>query len=457
MKSKWKSILIIFVFSIFIMIIGGITGFYTMGHDTDFHLANIKVISEELSFGKLLVQEPLKLIANDFGYGTRFFYPPLPHLLGAYIVKALTIFGINNAALGMKIIEWVCFLLSGITFFYLANKIFKSEKIGMLLSLFYMSAPYHIMQVFIRGAFSEMFIPIAIPLIILGLLYLTEKKYKHFLISFVAGYVIAIYSHMAMTIYFTLMILVTFFIIYFKQIFNKKNILYLLLACILILLLTISFWGPLLEFKINGDYRIFVPYLLTGKGDLRYSTLRPDELLPFSDMHAKYLVFHLQMFVTIMIFAGVFLIFKRKLWKEKIYVFLTIFTILAVIMVTPIFPWKYTPSILQTLQFPWRLALYFAFTGILFSGVFIKQFEGKKYFNIICYVFIGLALLSSFYYTGHLDKDDIDLNDIDYSKGLGNEAEYLPAKMPNNRKYLSDRTNDIIIKSGRRKYKYYLK
>ncbi len=185
MRSNWKYLLIIVCFSIFIMIIGGVTGFYTMGHDTDFHLANISVIASNLSFEKFLVQEPLDLIANDFGYGTRFFYPPIPHLAAAYISKALSLFGIENIAIGMKITEWLCFLFSGITFFYLTDKIFKNKKIATLLSLFYMSAPYHIMQVFIRGAFSEMFIPIAIPLIILGLIYLIDKDYKHFLIAFV--------------------------------------------------------------------------------------------------------------------------------------------------------------------------------------------------------------------------------------------------------------------------------
>ena len=64
------------------------------------------------------------------------------------------------------------------------------------------------------------------------------------------GYVLAIYSHIAMTIYFTLMILVTFFIIYFKQIFTKRNILYLLLGSSLILLLTAAFWMPLMEMKL---------------------------------------------------------------------------------------------------------------------------------------------------------------------------------------------------------------
>lgn len=120
-----------------------------------------------------------------FGYGTRFFYPPLPHLAAAYIIKFLGLFGIGYITFGMRITQWICFFASGITFFYLSLKIFKNEKTATLLSIFYMVAPYHISQVFIREAFSEMFIPIAIPLILLGLLYLCENDYKKFLFCFI--------------------------------------------------------------------------------------------------------------------------------------------------------------------------------------------------------------------------------------------------------------------------------
>lgn len=131
-----------------------------------------------------------------------------------------------------------------------------------------MTAPYHLAQIFVRDSFSEMFIPIAIPLIILGLLYLKEKRYKLFFLYFVGGYTLAIYSHLAMTIYFTLILIVSFFTIYFKEMFTKKNILYLVSASVIILLLTASFWLPMLEIKLKGSYGVFMPYYMTGKGDL---------------------------------------------------------------------------------------------------------------------------------------------------------------------------------------------
>lgn len=422
---------------------------YIKGHDTDFHLSNITAIVDMLSWDNLTVQEPLKYVGNNFGYGTRFFYPPLPHLTAAYITKILTVFNIDNVAIGMRITQWLTLFASGITFYLLSIKLFKSKKISMLLSLFYMTAPYHLAEIFVRDAFSEMFIPIAIPLIILGLLYLVEKNYKLFFTCFISGYTIAIYSHLAMTIYFTLIFLVTFFIIYFKQIFTKKHILYLIFASIIILLLTASFWMPMLEIKIKGSYGVFMPYYMTSKGALRFSTISISELFAFNrEIDFHYIRFNLQLFVTILFFISIIFIFKKKMWKQKEWLFLLAFTILSSIMITSLFPWYYTPDILQTLQFPWRLALYIAFGVILISGIALKQVENKKYFNIIIGILLVLTLAGTYIYTDHLEESQIDINNINNEKCMGNQAEYLPEKAIKNKDYFDNRSNDIIIQSG---------
>ena len=448
MKKKIKYILTIFIFSIVIMLIDAHNG-YIKGHDTEFHLANITAIVDQLSWDNLTVQEPLKYVGNDLGYGTRFFYPPIPHLTAAYITKLLTIFNIDNVAIGMRITQWLTIFASGVTFYLLGEKIFKNKKIATLLSLFYMTAPYHLAEIFVRDAFSEMFIPIAIPLIILGLLYLIEKRYRLFFICFVGGYTIAIYSHLAMTIYFTLILLVTFFVVYAKQIFTKKNILYLILASVLTLLLTASFWMPMLEIKLKGSYGVFMPYFMTGKGDLRFSTISILELFAFNkEIDYNYVRYHLQLFVTIMFFISVFFIIKKKMWKEKLWIFLIVFTMLSAIMVTDVFPWYYTPDILQTLQFPWRLVIYISFGAIIISGICLKQIENKKYFHALCCGLLILTVIGTYVYTDHLDESQIDINNINNTKSMGNQAEYLPEKALKNREYFYNRSKDIIIQNG---------
>ena len=448
MKKRIKYIFAIFIFSIIIMLLDIQNG-YIGGHDTNFHLANITAIVDQISWDNLTVQEPLKYIGNDLGYGTRFFYPPIPHLTAAYITKILSIFNIGNVAIGMRITQWLTFFASGVTFYFLGEKIFKNKKIAMLLSIFYMTAPYHLAEVFVRDSFSEMFIPIAIPLIVLGLLYLIESKYRQFLICFVLGYTLALYSHLAMTIYFTLMILVTFFIVYFKQIFTKKNILYLTFASILVLLLTASFWMPMLEMKLKGSYGVFVPYYMTAKGALEDSAIPISELFAFNrDVNYEYIRYNLQLTVTILFFISLFIIIKKKLWKKKLWIFLVVFTFLSAIMVTNIFPWEYTPNILATLQFPWRLAIYIAFGAILISGIFLKRIEKKEYCNFISCELVLLTVLGTCIYIDHDAKPQVDITYINNPTSVGNQAEYLPEKALNNKGYFNTRTKDIIIISG---------
>ncbi len=448
MKKRIKYIMAIFIFSIIIMLIDVHNG-YIKGHDTDFHLATITAIVDQLSWDNLTVQEPLKYIANGLGYGTRFFYPPIPHLTAAYITKILSIFNIGNVAVGMRITQWITIFASGVTFYLLGEKIFKNKKIAMLLSLFYMTAPYHLAEIFVRDAFSEIFIPVAIPLIVQGLLYLIENNHKRFFLCFVGGYTLAIYSHLAMTIYFTLMLLVTFFVVYFKQIFTKKNILYLIKASGLILLLTSSFWMPLLEIKLKGSYGIFIPYYMTGKGGLKYSTISLSELFAFNrEIDFHFIRYNLQLFVTIMFFISIFLIIKKKLWKEKLWVFLLAFTILSVVMITDLFPWYYTPNILLALQFPWRLVIYIAIGAILITGICLKQIENKKWFNTICCILLLFTLVGTYVNIDHLEESQIDLNNINNAKCMGNEKEYLPEKALKNLDYFNNRNKDIIIESG---------
>ncbi len=437
--KKIPNIIIIFIFSLIIMF-PVMKQQYYKGHDTFFHVANINALQNQITLTNPLAKEPLAKIANDFGYGTRLFYPPLPHLTGAYLTKIF-----ENVKTGMKLTAWLTFFLSGISLFLLANKIFKNKKLSLLGACFYMTSPYHLSEIFIRDAFSEMFIPIAIPLIILGLLELIDRNYSKFYLYFVLGYTLAIFSHLAMSIYFTIMLLLTFFPLYRKTILTKQNIKKLLWASVLILLITSPFWLTLLEIKQSTEYAIFIPYYITAKGDLLKSAINPLIYLDFTLPHTyDFIRYHLQLTVTIFFFLGTYNWLKEKKRKDK--TFLLLFTILALIMTTKLWPWYYTPDLLQTLQFPWRLCLYVAFGASLVALIPLKKIETTKYFNFLIMVLIGISLIGSLYYTYHVDNETVDLNQINYNLGMGNQEEYLPGKVVKNYEYYKERSHDILIK-----------
>lgn len=445
MKKNKKEILIIFSFSILVMLPYFFLP-YIMGHDTEFHVANINAIVKNLRFSHIFVQEPLPFIANNFGYGTRFFYPPLPHLTAAYITKIIG----GNIILAMRLTQWLTIFFSGITSFFLVKKMFHNKKIALFSSFAYMTTPYHLSQIFIRDAFSEMFFTLSVPLILLGLFYLIEDNKKSFYICFVSGYTLAIYSHIAMSVYFTILILLTFFLIYKKQIFTKKNIFSLCGATVLILLLTSSFWLPLLEIKLKGKYGVFIPHYMVGKGSLQFSTLPLLDLFNFLKPHTFSGIRHYSSFFILLLGIGSFyLILKEKLWKEKIVQFILIFLCVSIIMVSKIFPWSIIPDILSFIQFPWRLTLMVSFAMIMLSCLFLQKIQFKKKFNFIFWGLSFLCLISSYYTVYHLDEKQIELQNINYNKGVGNQSEYLPKNTLEHMEYYENRSQEIIVKNGK--------
>lgn len=139
----------------------------------------------------------------------------------------------------------------------------------------------------------------------------------------------------------------------------------------------------------------------------------------FREIDFHFIRYNLQLFVTILFFISLFFIIKKKLWKEKIWIFLVVFTALSTIMITDIFSWYYTPDILQTLQFPWRLVIYITFGVILILGICLKQIENKKYFKIVVCVLLILNVIGTYIYIDHLEEKSIDVNDINNEKCKG--------------------------------------
>ena len=69
--------------------------------------------------------------------------------------------------------------------------------------------PYLFTDIFIRGAFNESFLLFIVPLIFLGIHYLIDDNNKlMFYLLFVIGYVLAINTHLVLSIYLTVVILI---------------------------------------------------------------------------------------------------------------------------------------------------------------------------------------------------------------------------------------------------------
>ena len=102
----------------------------------------------------------------DMGYGFGFplfnFYPPLPYLVG----EAIRLFGFSFAATA-KINFALSLIVSGITMYLLAKEFFGRLG-GVVSSAFYIWAPYHAVEIYVRGAMNENWALVFFPLIFLA-------------------------------------------------------------------------------------------------------------------------------------------------------------------------------------------------------------------------------------------------------------------------------------------------
>src|SRR3990170_477295 len=112
----------------------------------------------------------------DMGYGFGFplfnFYPPLPYLIG----QGIRLLGPTFVAT-VKVNFLLSFLVSGITMYFLAKEFFG--KAGAVVSSgFYIWAPYHAVDIYVRGAMNEAWALAFFPLILWTAYRLIAEKKK---------------------------------------------------------------------------------------------------------------------------------------------------------------------------------------------------------------------------------------------------------------------------------------
>lgn len=100
----------------------------------------------------------------DMGYGFGFplfnFYPPLPYLVG----EIFRLVGFSFVT-SVKLLFVLAFVASGLTMYFLAREFFGKVG-GLISSAFYIWAPYHAVDVYVRGAMNEAWALIWFPLIL---------------------------------------------------------------------------------------------------------------------------------------------------------------------------------------------------------------------------------------------------------------------------------------------------
>jgi hypothetical protein len=139
----------------------------------------------------------------DMGYGYGFplfnFYPPMPYFVGE--VFRILQFSFADTA---KLTFALSFILSGITMYFLAKEFFGKWG-GVISSIFYIWAPYHSVDVYVRGAMNEAWAFIWFPLILWTSYRLIQKRKNvaKWIIGLALSWTGLLLSHNLMVMIFT--------------------------------------------------------------------------------------------------------------------------------------------------------------------------------------------------------------------------------------------------------------
>ena len=144
-------------------------GFFPMHDDTQ--VARVYEMTQALISG----QFPVRWV-QDLGYGYGYpifnFYAPLPYYIGA----SFNLLGFD-LLVATKIMFLFGIILAAITMFLLLKKL-VGEVGAMVGSVLYMYAPYHAVDIYVRGAVGELYVFAFLPLILLGILKIVNNKEK---------------------------------------------------------------------------------------------------------------------------------------------------------------------------------------------------------------------------------------------------------------------------------------
>ncbi len=390
-----KHYLLILAISFLPLIIVSFTPQLFHTHDGMVHLARMAAYQKALSDGQILPRWASDL---NFGYGMplfNFIYHT-PYFLSALLISL----GFSLVS-SFKIVVIFSFLLSGITMFAFSHALLGDTKKAFFVTIFYQFAPFHLVEILVRGSFGEMYTYAFLPLVLLGLTKLSKKPALHWIIITAVATGLLIVSHNSISLVF--FGVSSLFVLFF---FNKKNIVYGITPLLLGLTLASFYWLPaLLEHKYTlGDLymrdifrthfpplmNFFIPNLFNAKS---FQTGGVDTQFGF---------FH-----VLAIFAAIGVIVKRVNSIKKITTFSLILVGLSLFFMQPvsIIFWEKI-SFLRQFQFPWRLlSIVVLATSLLSVNFFSYKIFTKKWFYIV--VLIGTVISTAYYWYPPLGFDEI--------------------------------------------------
>lgn len=333
-----------------------------------------------------------------FGYGYPLFnyYPPLPYMAG----QVFRIFGFSFINT-VKLTALSQILLSTLAMYFLAAAIFSPLN-TIIVTLLYTYAPYHAVNVYIRGAMNEAWAAVFFPLCFLFAYRLIKSPKTKYIMYLALSYGGLLLSHnpMALTFFPILALWIMYWLITFKKYQKIKYYLNFVYSGLLSLTLTAFFTLPVVfesklvqidsmfqnyyHYSVHfvSFYQLFISRYW-GDGPSVWGT---DDKMSFMIGYLHWII----PLITLIILA-----FNYKKFKKYFLFLFILFLGLLITFMTherSTFIWKIFPMI-QKIQFPWRFLNHSVFLLSLSSGFLLTLVKNKKIKYTIFSILVSFIII----------------------------------------------------------------
>lgn len=329
------------------------------GDDYAFHVTRLQSVTKGWANGQVVPQvDPDTL--DGFGYAYNLFYGPL---LG-YVTAGLQAL-INFWPIAINLALVLCLVGTGLTMCHAMTKISKNQVLAVLVSVFYMTMPYTLNNLYSRMALGEVAAAVAAPILLLGLYQLTVGE-KHAARSIALSAAMLVLTHSLSAMLFALMAAV-YVILNLRKVVNWENIWRMVLGVLVALGLSAFFTLPLLEAKLTDNYGVFNAgyadvYFGANARSMNDHRAWPQQLLVMDytgKVNAEGLGGEFGVTLGIVALIGLigFWFVRRRIEdtdQRRFVTSLYIIAVLAILLALPIVNWYHMPGILWQMQFPWR-------------------------------------------------------------------------------------------------------
>ncbi len=385
-KRKINYLYLLVVFSILPLISLLRKGVYESG-DMSIHIYHAISFFNSIKDGVLVPKWGPELNAG-YGYPVFIFMYLLPY----YLISFVHSFGISFIS-SFKLVLAISYLTSGIFFFKWASSHF-GEKVAFGSAIFFLFAPYHLVDLHFRVDIGEIVALSIIPLSFLVAKKIndTQKPIFYLINSFVIT--LLIISHPALSIAsIPLLVLYLFFMAYQTNkdwfIVSAKYIFSILGG----IGLSSFYWFVTL---VNLQYVRVFPFeqlQFVNIDNLLYSPWRYGLLFqgPYGEL--SFLIGYAQFLVVIL---GLYLYFSKRMGKENIFfLFWFILFFVTIFFMLPLSRelWKIIPLI-DNFQFTYRLLGINIFITSAIAGIVLKKYKNSLLFYLIVFFAISTTILN---------------------------------------------------------------